>query len=452
MQDSTSVRREETLAGLALIAAAVVALVVANSPLSPSYHQLLEWRLGPTMPRFGQLSLHQWIADGLMAIFFLLVGLEVKREWYEGRLSTPAERKLPIIAAIAGMAVPASVYLLLIGFEPTLIRGWAIPSATDIAFAIGVLALLGARSNPSIKLLLVTIAIVDDIGAVAISALVYTANLNGAALGLVAAILAGMGVLNQLGVRRLWPYLLAFVLLWLAMLASGVHPTISGVLAAFATPLGRNETSSPLKLLEHRIHPWVMFGVMPLFGLVSAGVHIGGLGQLIQPLPLAIAAGLFIGKQLGVFGAIRLADATGLARKPANVRWLELYGASVLCGVGFTMSLFIGALAFPQAPEVVEAAKLGTLLGSLLSAVLGFVVLRLTRPLPIDVRDQEEALEIFCEDLPESPRNEMESSQRTQRAARQNIRAQPQAGRPSSRSRLFRSSRRLGIAEHHPAA
>ena len=410
MQDSKTVRREETFAGLALIAAAVVALVVANSPLGPSYHALLEWRLGPTMPRFGQLSLHQWIADGLMAIFFLLIGLEVKREWYDGRLSTPAERRLPIIAAAAGMAVPAGVYLLVIGFEPSLIRGWAIPAATDIAFAIGVLALLGARSNASIKLLLVTIAIVDDVGAVAIIALVYTASLSGAAIATAVAILVGMGALNQFGVRRLWPYLLGFVLLWLAMLASGIHPTIAGVLAAFAVPLGLNESHSPLKLLAHRIHPWVMFVVMPLFGLASAGVHIGGLDQVLQPLPVAIAAGLFIGKQVGVFGAIRLADATGVARKPPNVRWLELYGASVLCGVGFTMSLFIGALAFPQAPEAAEAAKLGVLLGSLLSAVVGFAILRLTRPLPVDLRDQEEALEIFCEDLPARPRSEVKSA------------------------------------------
>jgi NhaA family Na+:H+ antiporter len=213
--------------------------------------------------------------------------------------------------------------------------------------------------------------------------------------------------MNQFGVRRLWPYLLGFVLLWLAMLASGIHPTIAGVLAAFAVPLGLNEAQSPLKLLAHRIHPWVMFVVMPLFGLASAGVHIGGLEQMMEPLPIAIAAGLFIGKQVGVFGAIRLADATGVARKPANVRWLELYGASVLCGVGFTMSLFIAALAFPQAPEAAEAAKLGILLGSLLSAVVGFAVLRLTRSLPVDLRDQEEALEIFCEDLPARPRSEV---------------------------------------------
>ena len=399
MQDSESVRREETFAGLALIAAAAVALTVANSALGPAYHHLLEWRIGPTMPRFGQLSLHQWIADGLMAIFFLLVGLEVKREWYEGRLSTPADRRLPIIAAIAGMAIPAAVYLVMIGSDPSLIRGWAIPSATDIAFAIGILALLGERSNPSIKLLLVTIAIVDDVGAVAVIALVYTANIDGMALGAAALILAAMGVLNQFGVRKLWPYLLAFASLWLAMLASGVHATISGVLAAFAIPLARGELKSPLKQLEHGLHAWVMFGVVPLFGLVSAGVHITSLDQVLQPLPIAIAAGLFVGKQVGVFGAIRFADLSGIAKRPTNASWLEIYGASVLCGVGFTMSLFIGVLAFSKSSEAVESAKLGTLLGSVLSALVGFAVLRFARQLPVNPRDEEEALEIFCEDL-----------------------------------------------------
>ena len=260
------------------------------------------------------------------------------------------------------------------------------------------LALLGPRATPSLKLLLVTIAIVDDVGAVIIIALVYTASLDGAAIATAALILAGMAALNLLGVRRLWPYLAGFALLWAAMLASGIHPTVAGVLAALAIPLGKGEQVSPLKRLEHGLHPWVMFGAMPLFGFASAGVAIGGLGQLLQPLPLAILAGLFVGKQLGVFGAVWLADRSGIAPRPANASWRELYGAALLCGIGFTMSLFIGALAFPDSPAAVQAAKLGTLAGSFLSAVAGWCVLRFTAPPPFSAGDHDEAEEIFAED------------------------------------------------------
>lgn len=394
-------QRTERLAGLVLIAAAALALIAANTGLYEYYHGLLETRLGPPMPRFGVLSIHYWIADGLMAIFFLLVGLEVKREWYDGRLSTPAERRLPFIAAAAGMAVPALIYLLVIGFEPALLRGWAIPSATDIAFAIGILALLGVRSNPTVKLLLVTIAIVDDVGAVAIIALVYTESLDGAAIGVALGILAIMAIMNNFGVRRLWPYLLALPFLWYAMLASGIHATIAGVLGALTIPLGKGEPRSPLKRLEHDLHPWVMFGVMPLFGFASAGVHVTNITDLFQPVSLAIIAGLFVGKQVGVFGAIWLADRTGVAPRPVYARWTELYGASLLCGVGFTMSLFIGALAFPNSPEAVEAAKLGTLAGSFVSATVGWTVLRFTSPVVFSEEEREEAREIFGEDQDE---------------------------------------------------
>ena len=396
-------QRQEKFAGLLLIAAAVIALLLANSSLYDAYHALLDTKFGPVLPRFGQMSLHYWIADGLMAIFFLLVGLEVKREWYDGRLSTPAERRLPVIAAAAGMAVPALIYLSVTGFDSELLRGWAIPSATDIAFAVGVLALLGARANPAIKLLLVAIAIIDDVGAVVIIALVYTSDLDLVAIAAAAAILAVMVGMNRFGVRRLSPYLVGFAILWLAMLASGIHATISGVLAALTIPLGR-EGRSPLKRLEHAIHPWVMFGIMPLFGLASAGVHIGALDEVMKPLPLAIVAGLFLGKQLGVFGAIWLAVRSGLAPKPEHTRWSELYGASVLCGIGFTMSLFIGALAFPASPLNVEAAKLGTLVGSILSALLGFAVLRFVAPVPADAEEASEAAEIFGADQVEDRR------------------------------------------------
>jgi NhaA family Na+:H+ antiporter len=393
--DLQATQRQERNAGLLLIAASAVALLLANSSLAQPYHHLLEARLGPAMPRFGPLSIHQWIADGLMAIFFLLVGLEVKREWYDGQLATPAERRLPILAAAAGMIVPAIIYLAVTGFDPALVRGWAIPSATDIAFAVGVLALLGSRANPAIKLLLVTIAIVDDVGAVLIIALVYTADLDPMAIFGVAVVLAGMAGMNLFGVRRLAPYLLGFALLWYFMLASGIHATIAGVLAALTVPLGLGEPRSPLKRLEHAIHPWVMFGIMPLFGLASAGVQIGNM-EISQPLPLAIMAGLFLGKQIGVFGAIWLAIRVRLAPMPSNVRWSELYGASVLCGIGFTMSLFIGALAFEGSPQSIEQAKLGTLAGSLLSAIAGWIILRLAAPpLPFSEEDREEAADIF---------------------------------------------------------
>ena len=396
--DRSDIQKTERNAGLVLIAASALALIAANTGFADLYHAFLETKVGPALPRYGVFDIHYWIADALMAIFFLLVGLEVKREWYEGRLSTPAERRLPFIAAAAGMGVPALLYLAVVGFDPTLVRGWAIPAATDIAFAIGILALLGPRANPTVKLLLVTIAIVDDIGAVAIIAFVYTANLDGVAIAAALGILAFMAVLNQFGVRRLWAYLACFLFLWFAVLASGVHATIAGVLAALIIPLGKGEPYSPLKHLEHDIHPWVMFGVMPLFGFASAGVHLGSFGDLLQPVALAIIVGLFVGKQVGVFGAIWLADRFGVAPRSPHVRWMELYGAALLCGVGFTMSLFIGALAFPASPEAVEAAKLGTLAGSFLSAIAGWTVLRLSAPLPWSDEERDEAMEIFGED------------------------------------------------------
>jgi NhaA family Na+:H+ antiporter len=382
-------------AGLLLMAAAGLALVIANSPLEPLYHDALHAYVGP-------LTVHYWIADALMAVFFLLVGLEVKREWYDGQLATPAARRLPMIAAAAGMAVPALVYKLVTGFEPLLSSGWAIPAATDIAFALGVLALLGTRAPPALKLLLVTIAIIDDIGAVLIIAIFYTANLNTAALFASLALVAGMAALNMFGVRRLWPYLLGFVLLWVAVFQSGVHATIAGVLAALTIPLGRGEPVSPLKKLEHLIHPYVMFGIVPLFGFASAGVVIGGLDALLAPLPLGIAAGLVIGKQAGVFGAVWLADRSGIARKPASLTWGHIYAAGLLCGIGFTMSLFIGALAFDD-PALVDSAKIGTLAGSAVAGLIGFLVLRLAPVQEATAEDREEAAEIFGEDADKDP-------------------------------------------------
>ena len=390
--DRTTLLASERRAGLILLGAAAAALLVANGPGATAYHHLLEIRLGPVLPRLGAPSLHQWVADGLMAIFFLLVGLEVKREWLDGQLSSPAQRRLPILAAIAGMAVPALVYLGVTRFDPALASGWAIPAATDIAFAVGVLAILGRHAPPSIKLLLVTIAIVDDIGAVIIIALAYTADLDGAALAGVLALTAAMAAMGQFGVRRLWPFIVGFALLWLLVLASGIHPTIAGVLAALTIPLAKSERHSPLKRLEHAIHPWVMLGIVPLFGFVSAGVSLrGGIDAVAAPLPLAILLGLFVGKQVGVFAAIWGTVRAGLATLPRGTSWRHIHGAAMLCGIGFTMSLFIGALAFPGDPGRIDAAKLGTLAGSLLSALGGWALLRFTPPVADDeVRSGEE--------------------------------------------------------------
>jgi Na+:H+ antiporter, NhaA family len=402
METRPSQIRRERQAGLLLIAAAALALLLANGPLAGDYHHLLEMRVGPALPRLGLMSIHQWIADGAMAGFFLLVGLEVKREWYEGRLATVAERRLPIIAALAGMAVPALVFLSVTSDDPALARGWAIPAATDIAFAIGVLALLGRHAPPALKLLLVTLAIIDDIGAVIVIAVAYTADLDRSALAAALVVAGAMAAMGQFGVRRLTPYLIGFLALWLVTLASGVHPTIAGVIAALTIPLGKGEAKSPLRRLEHAIHPWVMFGVVPLFGMASAGVALdGGLERLAAPLPLAILLGLFLGKQLGVFAAIVAVVKSGLAPMPRGTNWRQLWGAASLCGIGFTMSLFIGALAFPASPALIAAAKIGTLAGSLLSALLGFAILRTAPPIASTQEDDEACDDLFAADEPD---------------------------------------------------
>ena len=394
--DPVKQRRLEAAAGLLLIATALSALAAANSPLADSYQQLLHWEIGPAMPRYGVMSFHEWIADGLMAVFFLLVGLEVKREWYEGRLATTEARRLPVIAAIAGMAVPAGVYLAVAGLDGGLLRGWAIPAATDIAFVIGLLALLGPHAPASLRLLLVTLAIVDDIGAVAIIALAYTEGLDGTALGAAAGVTGLMACMGLLGVRKLWPFTIGFAVLWFLMLASGVHATIAGVVAALTIPLATNEAHSPLKHMEHVLHPWVVFGIVPVFGFVSAGVRLeGDFSALGNPATLAVLLGLVVGKQIGVFGAVYGCARLGVCSKPSGVSWLQLYGGALLCGVGFTMSLFIGALAFPGQSELIDAAKIGTLGGSLIAAVLGCLVLRVSSPIPFLAEDTEEYGRVF---------------------------------------------------------
>jgi NhaA family Na+:H+ antiporter len=372
------------------MAAAALALILANSPLGDAYHHLLHAPLGPQLsPKHGQLTAHLLINDGLMAIFFLLVGLEIKREFVDGRLSSWDRRRLPFIAAGAGMVVPAAVYLIVTTGNPRLLDGWAIPAATDIAFAIGVLALLGSRAPAALKLFLTTVAIVDDMGAVAIIALAYTPSISSLYLGAAAGILFALYAMGKSGVTALWVYALGAVLLWYAVLLSGVHATIAGVLAATAVPVLKtpgapDAAESTLHRMEHKLVPFVAFLIVPLFGFANAGVSLSGVGfeEVFAPLPLGIAAGLFLGKQIGILGAVWLAVRFGLASRPGGATWLQIYGLSILCGIGFTMSLFIGALAFPEDPELIEQAKLGILAGSFLSAILGYLVLRFAPPPP----------------------------------------------------------------------
>ncbi len=356
--------------------AAALAMAVANSPGSDAYFQALAAYVGP-------LSVLHWINDVLMSGFFFLVGLEIKREFVGGELSTWAQRRLPVIAAFAGMAVPALVYLSVARSAPELVRGWAIPAATDIAFAIGVLTLLGSRVPSSLKLFLTTVAIVDDVGAVAIIAIAYTTHIDVTALALAAAALIALMTLNHRKVMALWPYTLLSLCLWLAVFFSGVHATIAGVLAALTIPIRNNGdavSDSPLHRLEHALHPWVTYAIVPIFGFANAGVSVAGmnLASLIAPLPIAVALGLFLGKQIGIFGSVGLAVACKVAVKPEGASWLQVYGVALLCGIGFTMSLFIGGLAFVD-PELMREVKIGVLMGSLASAVVGFGVLRSAR-------------------------------------------------------------------------
>lgn len=370
----------EAGAGVLLIVAAALALVLANSPAAALYHAALHSPL-PWTPILKLENPHLWINDGLMALFFFAVGLEIKREVLDGELSSARKRRLPVLAAIAGMIVPAAIYLAVAGGDPALRAGWAIPAATDIAFAIGVLALLGKRAPPSLRLMLLTIAIVDDIGAVAIIAVFYTVGIDPVWLIAAATCLAAMAALNRLQRGNGWVFAMLAVLTWFCTLHSGVHATVAGVAAALAIPLKLGSDGDSLLLrMEHALVPWNAYFVLPLFGLANAGAHLGSAssGGLFSPLPLAIAAGLIIGKQLGIIGAIYTACRLGFGRKPDDASWIQLWGMTLLCGIGFTMSLFIAALAFPLHPALVEEAKLGVLAGSLVSAVLGFAVLSLS--------------------------------------------------------------------------
>lgn len=372
-------------AGVLLIMVAAAAMIAANSPFATEYRELFYGEL-PWTPIAKLDDLHLWINDGLMAIFFFVVGLEVKREWIEGQLSSAQQRRLPILAAVAGMVVPAAVYIAFIGGDASLMRGWAIPAATDIAFAMGVLGLLGSRAPASLRLFLLTVAIVDDIGAVMVIALFYTANIKLMWLVASLVVIGLMIALNRMRVGSVWPFILLALVLWYFVLNSGIHATIAGVAAALTIPMRGKNDDTMLERLEHGLAPWSAYLIVPVFGFANAGVSLAGMGLegLLAPLPLAIAAGLFLGKQIGIFAAIFAADKVGFAPRPDNAGWLEIWGISILCGIGFTMSLFISGLAFVGQAEQIESAKIGILLGSLVSAVAGYLLLRFTTDHPDD--------------------------------------------------------------------
>ncbi|MBX8562511.1 Na+/H+ antiporter NhaA [Pseudomonas cichorii] len=363
----------ESAGGIVLMGAALAALIVANSPLAPGYFATLHsvW-LG--------LSVELWINDGLMAIFFLMVGLEIKREVLAGGLATWEQRALPGFAAAGGMLVPALIYLAVNWGNAQTISGWAIPAATDIAFALGVLSLLGKRVPTSLKVFLAALAILDDLGAVTIIAFFYSSGLNLPMLLASFATLAVLIAMNRLKVRRLLPYLITGALLWFFVLQSGVHATLAGVALALCIPLGKpeEEARSPLLFLEEKLHYWVAFAIVPVFGFANAGVALAGISadNLLDPVPLGVALGLFVGKQIGVFLAAWLAIRAGFAVLPQGSNWVQLYGVALLCGIGFTMSLFIGNLAFPGAAHLVDEVKIGVLMGSGLAAIAGVLLLR----------------------------------------------------------------------------
>ncbi|WP_458094675.1 Na+/H+ antiporter NhaA [Roseomonas sp. WA12] len=368
----------QSSAGLVLMAAAALALLIANSPLLGAYQATLHAHLGP-------LSVEHWINDGLMAVFFLLVGLEIKREALDGQLSTWPRRALPGIAAAGGMAVPAIVYLALNPGETA--HGWAIPAATDIAFALGVISLLGNRVPASLRVFLAALAIIDDLGAVIIIALFYTSGLSLPDLAGAAVVLALLFGLNRAGVLRLAPYLVLGLVLWVLVLRSGVHATLAGVFLALAIPLRSraaapdDEVASPLHRLEHALLIPVGFLIVPIFGLANAGVPVLGLpaSALTAPATLGVGLGLLIGKAVGVFGAATLSIRLGLADMPAYASRTQLFGTALLCGIGFTMSLFITLLAFPGEALLQSEAKIGILAGSLVSGLLGYALLRVAR-------------------------------------------------------------------------
>ncbi|PZQ61011.1 MAG: Na+/H+ antiporter NhaA [Phenylobacterium zucineum] len=380
--------RQEAAGGYVLMAAAALALVVANSPLAGGYFAALDVKLGFALGGFHlrETVLH-WINDGLMALFFLLVGLEIKREVLDGELSRPSRLVLPGLAALGGVAAPALIYVAFNASNPEAVRGWAIPAATDIAFALGVLALAGDRVPASLKIFLTALAVLDDLAAIVIIAIFYTAELHVGALAAAGGLLAVLFAFNRLKVQALWPYLLVGLVLWYFVLESGVHATLAGVALAMMIPLTRTPArpdspdTSPLHRLEHGLHKPVAFLVIPVFGFANAGLALGDLTlrHFVDSIPLGIGLGLFLGKQLGVFLTSWLVIRMGWSDMPRGASTGQLYGVSVICGIGFTMSLFVGNLAFAS-PDLLAETKAGVFTGSLASALLGLLLLRIFAP------------------------------------------------------------------------
>jgi Na+:H+ antiporter, NhaA family len=386
--------RLETAGGIVLAAAASAGLILANSQWSGVYTGFLDL---PLSIQIGALKISKplllGINDGLMAIFFLVVGLEIKREILEGELSSLDRAGLPAIAAIGGMVAPAALYLACNWSDPAAAQGWAIPAATDIAFALAVLALVGRRAPASLRIFLLALAILDDLGAIVIIAIFYTTDLSPLALALAGAGLVALAALNWAGVTRLAPYVLVGLFLWVCVLKSGVHATLAGVALGLAIPLRASDEHgrSPLRQMEHALHPWVAYMILPLFAFANAGVSLAGLSPaiLVEPVPLGIALGLFLGKQLGVMGATWGAIRLGLGRLPEDANWLQFYGMAMLTGIGFTMSLFIGGLAFEDVGYS-AAVRIGVLVGSLLSGIAGFLLLFLLGTARAELADEAE--------------------------------------------------------------
>ncbi|GAL05991.1 Na+/H+ antiporter NhaA [Photobacterium aphoticum] len=371
----------ESAGGIILIFAALIAMIIANSPLAELYNNTLHTYV-------AGLSVSHWINDGLMAVFFLLIGLEVKRELIEGALNTKEKAIFPAIAAIGGMLAPALVYVAFNFADPMAIKGWAIPAATDIAFALGIMALLGSRVPVTLKVFLLALAIIDDLGVIVIIALFYSSDLSTWALAVAFAATTALFIMNAKNVTKLSWYLVVGAILWVSVLKSGVHATLAGVVLGFAIPLsgkdgGHSDDESPLKHLEHVLHPYVAFLILPIFAFANAGISLDGvsLDGLTSMLPLGIALGLLVGKPLGIFTFSYLAVKAGLAKMPEGIGFKHVFAVSVLCGIGFTMSIFISSLAFVGAPEDFSTySRLGILLGSTVSAVVGYVLLSRTLP------------------------------------------------------------------------
>ena len=369
----------ESASGLVLLFAAVIALFISNSGFGENYFQILESYFTLGTKEFGlKLSVLHWINDVLMAIFFFLVSLEIKREFVKGELSNPKQAMLPIIGAVGGMVVPAAIYIIINIDDSTRLNGWAIPSATDIAFSLGVLSLLGKRVPVSLKVFLTALAIIDDLGAIIIIAFFYSGNIQATYLVLMAVAMLILIILNRLNIKSFIPYLIVGIFLWEFTHQSGIHATIAGVLLALTIPHDtKKEKNSLLLKLEHAISPYVAFGIMPIFAFANAGVSLEGLSfaTLLNPVPLGIVCGLFFGKQIGVFLFSYLSILFKFADKPNNSNWISLYAVSILTGIGFTMSLFVGNLAFANNLEFSDGVKIGVLTGSLLSTLCGYFLL-----------------------------------------------------------------------------